>query len=611
VEVIARVWQLLVRADGETASAQREIRALQKTTRQFGQKVGKMGRTLTTAVTAPIIALGALGVSELRETMVVTAKTDAVFASMGDTMKVTRRQLSRLVTGLEKYSAIEGDIIQNAANVGLSFKALAGNPKLFNRTMKAAVDMSAALGLPLQQTMVQLGKAMQNGAKGAGALAKNGTLAKDDIAKLQAMAKAGVPMWKQQAFILAAVNKQYAGQGKNVDPIRALTVAVKNIAEAFAVLLLPAITRVSGWIQKLSVWVNGLSGKHREWLGVSLLLAAALGPLLLVVGSMITASAALIPILAGVSATAVLVGAAIAAVTAVLVTAYLKNEDFRTIVDAVGKALWWVAKTVGPAVLAFFKGYYEAMIKAIGAVSSLVVAIAVGLKAAFGWIRDNAAAAWSAVNRAMDVARDVGVAVGNAIGGAVKTAIGWIRDNAAAAWQAVNRAMDAARDVAVAVGGALSGAVKTGLGWVRDNAGSAWSAFKSAVDGVKSVIDAISSGIGKIKEGLNWIATKINNLPSLPSINLPGMARGGITKGVTIAGEAGPEAVIPLGRSAQNTADRVRVMREAGLMGMGGAASSSGPVTINVAPGSGDPVAIAHQVARLLGSKRVAVGGMI
>jgi hypothetical protein len=89
---------------------------------------------------------------------------------MGDTMKVTKGELAKLVSGLERYSAIEGDILQNAANVGLSFNALAGNPKLFKQTMKAAVDMSAALGMDVQASVTMLGKAMQNGAKGAAAL---------------------------------------------------------------------------------------------------------------------------------------------------------------------------------------------------------------------------------------------------------------------------------------------------------------------------------------------------------------------------------------------------------------------------------------------------------
>ena len=336
---MARVWQLRVEASGDTKAAQKEMRALQRSTQQFGRRMSGMGRTLTAAVTAPLIGMGVLGVQELRETMAVTAKTDAVFKSMGKSMKVTKGDLGALVGELERYSAIEGDVIQSAANVGLSFKALAGNPKLFKQTMRAAVDMSAALGIDTQQAVVQLGKAMQNGAKGAGALAKNGTLAKDDIAKLQQMAKDGVPLWKQQQFILAAVNKQYAGQGKNVDPIKAITIAIKNMAESLATMLMPALSFVSQHVQRLAAWMNGLSAANQKLVGVFLLIAAALGPVLWGLGSLITVAAPLVGAL-GLSLGAILaIPIALAALGVALVIAYRKSETFRDIVNRAFRAM--------------------------------------------------------------------------------------------------------------------------------------------------------------------------------------------------------------------------------------------------------------------------------
>jgi hypothetical protein len=61
-------------------------------------------------------------------------------------------------------------------------------------------------------------------------------------------------------------------------------------------------------------------------------------------------------------------------------------------------------------------------------------------------------------------------------------------------------------------------------------------------------------------------------------VNLPGMASGGITNGLTLAGEAGPEAVVPLpgGRSipVQWTGGPYQ---QAGMM-----STMSMPVTVNV-----------------------------
>lgn len=617
---MARVWQMLVRADGDTKAAQRELSALQKSTRQFGKNMSNLGKSLTLAVTAPILAFAALGVSELRETMDVTKKTDAVFKSMGSTMKVTKGQLSRLVTDLEKYSAIEGDIIQNAANVGLSFKALAGNPKLFDATTRAAVDMSAALGQDLQTTMTQLGKAMQNGAKGAGALSKNGTLAKDDIAKLQAMAKAGVPLWKQQAFILAAVNKQYAGQGKNVDPIKAITIAIKNMAETLAVLLLPAITKVSEWLQTASTWVSSLSKEKQKWLGVALLVAAALGPLLVVVGSLITAFAAIIPVLAGVTLAGAAVAAGIVLLVAGLVTAYTTSETFRDIVNEAFEAVktgvigvlnglrstlsTWIGwaqaawsnwgtqiTTLATAAWTFVRTFIGGQLTIIRGTFTTVLALLRGdWSGAWEGIKLILSGAWAIIRTTVSTGAD-------AIKLVLSTAWGLVKTVAVKAWDGIS-------DGIVAVVRALPGAIAGALGSLDDKMKSIGSAAGSALaNALKGAVNAVVGAWN----GFSIPAVSVLGKEVTPAVNfpdLPYLARGGITKGPSIAGEAGPEAVIPLGASARAASDRARVMREAGL-------TSNGMQVVQHIHTNGDVEATARRVMfELLGSRRTLIGGM-
>ena len=617
---MARVWQLLVRADGDTKVAQRELRALQKSTRQFGKNMSNLGKSLTLAVTAPILAFAALGVSELRETMDVTKKTDAVFKSMGSTMKVTKGQLSRLVTDLEKYSAIEGDIIQNAANVGLSFKALAGNPKLFDATTRAAVDMSAALGQDLQTTMTQLGKAMQNGAKGAGALSKNGTLAKDDIAKLQAMAKAGVPLWKQQAFILAAVNKQYAGQGKNVDPIKAITIAIKNMAETLAVLLLPAITKVSEWLQTAATWVSSLSKEKQKWLGVALLVAAALGPLLVVVGSLITAFAAIIPVLAGVTLAGAAVAAGIVLLVAGLVTAYTTSETFRDIVNEAFEAVktgvigvlnglratlsTWIGwaqaawsnwgtqiTTLATAAWTFVRTFIGGQLTIIRGTFTTVLALLRGdWSGAWEGIKLILSGAWAIIRTTVSTGAD-------AIKLVLSTAWGLVKTVAVKAWDGIS-------DGIVAVVRALPGAIAGALGSLDDKMKSIGSAAGSALaNALKGAVNAVVGAWN----GFSIPAVSVLGKEVTPAVNfpdLPYLARGGITKGPSIAGEAGPEAVIPLGASARAASDRARVMREAGL-------TSNGFQLVQHIHTNSDVEATARRVVfELLGSRRTLIGGM-
>ena len=491
---MARVWQLLVRADGDTRAAQRELKKLQRSTKAFGNDMKSLGGSLTRAVTLPLIAMGAVGVKELMETRAVTAKTEAVFKSMGDTMKVTRSQFDDLVSGLSEYSAIEGDIIQGNANVALSFKALASNPKLFEDTMKAAVDMAAALDMDTKTAVIQLGKAMQNGAKGAGALAKNGTLAKDDIAKLQAMAKAGVPMWKQQAFILAAVNKQYQGQGRNVDPIKAITLAFKDTAEVLAEMLLPTILGVSMAMQDMSKWVKGLTQGQKELVGMGILIAGALGPVLWIIGQLVATGSALWPVLAAIAGAlstpiivAVAIVAALVAVAGAMVYAYQKSTTFRaTVLQSFNAVKAGVMQVFGELkkTLTVWAGWASSFWKAHGtSIKSTTMNIWNGVRSIIGPIL-------------------------NIIKNLIITVLAVLRGDWSKAWQGIKAITSSAWALIKAV-------VSAGASVIKAILSAAWSALKALTAAAWNAIKAVvSAGVNKVKSAISSLGGSIKSLGS-------------------------------------------------------------------------------------------------
>lgn len=101
---------------------------------------------------------------------------------------------------------------------------------------------------------------------------------------------------------------------------------------------------------------------------------------------------------------------------------------------------------------------------------------------------------------------------------------------------------------------------------------STFSSFKSFISGIVSSIkqlfaklwsditngcrNAINSVMNKVESGINGMADKVNSVTGkvgvkIPTVKLPKLARGGIVDGATnfgnyIAGEAGPEMVVPL-----------------------------------------------------------------
>ena len=101
-------------------------------------------------------------------------------------------------------------------------------------------------------------------------------------------------------------------------------------------------------------------------------------------------------------------------------------------------------------------------------------------------------------------------------------------------------------------------AMKTGFETLKDLGASIFSGMGAAFKGViNAVITNLERGLNAAIKGLNIILDGIDkaagpwvNFGSIPDVNLPRLAEGGIVTGPTLAliGEAGPEAVIPLSK---------------------------------------------------------------
>lgn len=114
-------------------------------------------------------------------------------------------------------------------------------------------------------------------------------------------------------------------------------------------------------------------------------------------------------------------------------------------------------------------------------------------------------------------------------------------------------------------------------------------AFKLAIN---AVLQTVESGINFVPNAINKALDLLNNLPGveipmMPTISLPRLAKGGITNGATVAqiGEAGAEAIIPLER---NTGGLKRIaallwneMQSAMRTASAAAPAASAPQTVN------------------------------
>ena len=158
--------------------------------------------------------------------------------------------------------------------------------------------------------------------------------------------------------------------------ITILKSALEGLAISFGELLMPAIKQIVGWVQKFVDWLNGLSEGTKKTVVTIALLAAALGPVLIVIGKVISA-VTVVPKIAGVINTVkgafaalnttmlanpiVLIIAAIAALVAAFIYLWNNCDGFRQFWIDLWENVKQVAITVWNAIKEFFSQVWEAI----------------------------------------------------------------------------------------------------------------------------------------------------------------------------------------------------------------------------------------------------------
>lgn len=363
---MARVWQLLVRADGDTRAAQREMRKLQRSFKRYGQNLKTAGRHLTYAVTAPVIATAAIGVREMMEQQKATAATNAVLKSTGKIGQISAKHVEDLATKFQNMSGIEDDVIQSSENVLLRFDGI--NKSNFDKVSQSLADMQAA-GKSGAAAATALGVAYTQPEKAGMRLKKLGVvLTATEEAFIKKLVKHH-KVSRAQEIIQGRINKAYAGQAKalgNASPLQRIQRLYEDFAETFGKMLLPAIVAFSKWFGKLSERFQQLSPRMQRLIGIGALVAAALGPILLIAGSLVTAIGALLPVIVSLINPWTLVAVAVAAVGVawlrqgnhmqqakelfMRVVAYVRDVAWPAMVDSARKAMAWYQSNVAPTI---------------------------------------------------------------------------------------------------------------------------------------------------------------------------------------------------------------------------------------------------------------------
>ena len=179
--------------------------------------------------------------------------TNAVIASTKGVANVTAAAVDKLTQSLSNKTAVDDELIQNAANVLLTFTKVRnevgkGND-IFNQGTKAALNMSAALGTDLQGATMTIGKALNDPVRGITALTRAGIqFTQQQKDQIKAMVAAGDTLGAQK-IILAELETQFGGAAEAAaSPLERLKVVTENLGEKVGGFLLPYIERFADFV---------------------------------------------------------------------------------------------------------------------------------------------------------------------------------------------------------------------------------------------------------------------------------------------------------------------------------------------------------------------------
>lgn len=377
--------------------------------------------------------------------------------------------------------------------------------------------------------------------------------------------------------------------------------AIESASIAFGTALAPAITAVAGVIGNVAEAFASLPAGVQTGIAVVLALVAALGPLLMVIGSVVAALPAIsegFAMLGGALAIplapAAAVVAAIAAIAAAIYAAWTTSEAFRAAVmagvDAISSKVQEICAFLAPYVQAFLDQIVSTVQVAmdtlgptIGAALTVIVSTVVPiLTSIMDTVASVLATILATVTNIMAAVSTVIQGAWQIISGIFQTVLGVIlavttgdftmlQQGVTSIMQgtmvAINGVMqtilsivsgvwNAVKAVFIGACNAVSGAISGAFNGIKSVIDSTMNGAKSTVSGALSAISGFFAGLHLEFPHINLPHFSISGdfsivPPSVPSISVSWYRTGAIAMGASVVGigEAGPEAVVPLSGS--------------------------------------------------------------
>lgn len=265
--------------------AQASMTRLERSLARTGERMQKFGRMMSTRVTAPLTAAAGLLVRSSLKTIDAQAKMAQSLGTTTASMQVLARAAE--TAGISQ-GELEGSLLRMTRRISLAETGAGAGAKALERLRLSAqdfVNLDAAERVKLiQQRLQELVPAAERAGVASQIFGDRTGLAMSrlDAAQIDA-ARAELERFGVTVSDLDADKIEEAN-----DAMSSLGLVVQGLGNTLAVALAPALTAASQAIANIAGAFSGLSSGMKTAIGVFTALAAAIGPVTLALGLMVS-----------------------------------------------------------------------------------------------------------------------------------------------------------------------------------------------------------------------------------------------------------------------------------------------------------------------------------
>lgn len=269
--------------------------------RNFGEIQGmvtNVGRNLAMGITAPLGIMAVQSVKAFDQQSKAIAQVEAGLKSTAGQVGLTSQQLQQMAADLQTKTLFGDEVILKDATAQLlTFTNIAGDN--FARTQQVALDLATRLDGDLKSASIQLGKALNDPIANLTALSRAGIqFSADQKEVIKSLTESG-RLAEAQTIILDELEKQYGGSAEaaakaGTGPFKQLQNTIGDLSEEFGRLINDMIRPLVPRIQALVRGFTELSDRQKEVALTIAMVAAAAGPIMMTVGALMKARAAML-----------------------------------------------------------------------------------------------------------------------------------------------------------------------------------------------------------------------------------------------------------------------------------------------------------------------------